>query len=266
MAVFVLIPGAGGNAAYWDRLVPELERRDHEAIAVDIEEDDPALGLPEYADIVSDAIGERRNVVLVAQSLGGFTAPVVAARRPIDLLVLVNAMIPVPGETPGNWWGNTGATEARQAADAAAGRIGFDVETHFVHDLPAEVKAVLYADKPREPADTPFRQPCDVAQWPDVPTRVVVGRDDRFFPVEFQVRVARDRLGVDADLIRGGHLVALANPDGLAARLVAYVDAVRPVGLGVRIGRRRDRIRTQTGSDAPPISLPECHDRPPASD
>jgi pimeloyl-ACP methyl ester carboxylesterase len=226
MTTFVLIPGAGGNGEYWDRLVSELERRGHDAIGIDIKQDDPSLGLPEYADIVEQAIGGRRDVVLVAQSLGGFTAPVVASRVPVAMIVLLNAMIPLPGETPGAWWGNTGSSEARQAADEAAGRSGeFDVETHFLHDLSDESKAEVYASAPREPADTPFGQPCDFERWPDVPIKVLVGRDDRFFPAEFQRRVAKDRLGVDADEIDGGHLVAVSNPIALAQRLVDYATA-----------------------------------------
>jgi pimeloyl-ACP methyl ester carboxylesterase len=223
MTTFVLIPGAGGNAEYWKRLVSELERRGHEAIAVDIKQDDPSLGLPEYADIVQRAIGGRRDVVLVAQSLGGFTAPMVASRVPVAMIVLLNAMIPLPGETPGAWWGNTGSSEARYAADEAAGRSGeLDVETHFLHDLSDETKAELYASVPREPADTPFGQPCEFERWPDVPIRVLVGRDDRFFPAEFQRRVAQDRLGLDVDELDGGHLVAVSNPAGLAQRLIDY--------------------------------------------
>lgn len=59
MVTFVLIPGAGGNASYWSELVPELESRGQVAIPVDIREDDPALGLPEYAEITLAAIGAR---------------------------------------------------------------------------------------------------------------------------------------------------------------------------------------------------------------
>jgi pimeloyl-ACP methyl ester carboxylesterase len=66
-------------------------------------------------------------------------------------------------------------------------------------------------------------QPCGFSRWPAVPTKVLIGRDDRFFPAEFQRRVAKNRLGLQADEIRGGHLVALSNPSGLADRLVAYV-------------------------------------------
>jgi hypothetical protein len=221
MATFVLVPGAGGDATYWQLLVPELERRGHPAVPVDIAEDDPRLGLREYADIVDGAIDDRPDVVLVAQSLGGFTAPMV--RKPVQMIVLLNAMIPVPGETPGDWWDNTGSGQARRAADAAAGRSGeFDVEWHFLHDVSAETRAAVFRAAPREPADTPFAQPCEFDGWPDVPLRVVIAAGDRFFPAAFQRRLAKDRLGVHADEIAGGHLVALSNPSGLAERLDAY--------------------------------------------
>jgi pimeloyl-ACP methyl ester carboxylesterase len=222
MTTFVLIPGAGGNASFWNRVVPELERRGHTAIPVDIEEDDPTLGLPEYAELVEDAIGDRDDVVLVAQSLGGFTAPMV--RKPVRMIVLLNAMVPLPGETPGDWWGNTGSGDARRAADLAAGRDpDFDVERHFLHDVPADAKAQMYANPPREPSNTPFGQPCDFQTWPDVPLKVLVGRDDRFFPADFQHRVAKDRLGRDADEIAGGHCLAQSNPAGLVDQLEGYL-------------------------------------------
>jgi len=80
--------------------VPLLREAGHEAIAVDLPSDDETAGLPEYASLVTGAIGGRDDVVLVAQSLGGFTAPLAAARRGVCALVFVNAMIPVPGETP----------------------------------------------------------------------------------------------------------------------------------------------------------------------
>src|ERR1700758_4861325 len=99
MASFVLVPGAGGMAWYWHRLVPLLRAAGHEAIAVDLPGDDRQAGLAAYAEIVVRAIADRSDVILVAQSLAGFTAPLVCARRPVRMLVFVNAMIPTPGET-----------------------------------------------------------------------------------------------------------------------------------------------------------------------
>ncbi|UQS25614.1 alpha/beta hydrolase [Amycolatopsis thermalba] len=133
MTTFVLVPGAGGQAWYWHRLVPELTRRGHEAIAVDLPAEDDSAGLPEYTDVVVRAIGDRRNVVLVAQSMGGFTAPLVCERVPVSLLVLLNAMVPAPGETGGQWWAGTGYDQAHPEE--------MDVERDFLHDLPPDVRA-----------------------------------------------------------------------------------------------------------------------------
>lgn len=223
MSVFVLIPGAGGAAWYWHRVVPELQARGHEAVAVALPGADESAGLPEYADAVVAAVGGRHDVVVVAQSMGGFTAPVACARAPVRLLILVNAMIPVPGETLGDWWGDTGWEPARVAAAQAGGYPAeFDLATYFLHDVPADVVAAGEAHNYPE-ADIAFSQPCAIERWPDVSTRVLAGRDDRFFPLEFQRQVSRDRLGTDVDVVPGGHLVALSHPTELTDQLIRYL-------------------------------------------
>src|ERR1700757_2525924 len=123
MASFVLVPGAGGMAWYWHRVVPLIRAAGHEPVAVDLPGDDRHAGLAAYADIVVRAIAKRSDVILVAQSLAGFTAPLVCARAPVGMIVFVNAMIPKPGETAGAWWGATAAVEAREQAAAHRGDI-----------------------------------------------------------------------------------------------------------------------------------------------
>jgi alpha-beta hydrolase superfamily lysophospholipase len=103
LATYALIPGGGGDPWEWHRLVPELVSRRHDAIAIRLPSEDDTAGWSEYADTVVEAIGDRADVILVAASMGGFTAPIVSTRRPVDLLVLLNAMIPVPGETFNAW-------------------------------------------------------------------------------------------------------------------------------------------------------------------
>jgi pimeloyl-ACP methyl ester carboxylesterase len=68
----------------------------------------------------------------------------------------------------------------------------------------------------------PMTEPWPLDAWPDVPTRVLVGRDDRLFPADFQRRVARERLGIEADEIGGGHLLALSQPELVVERFEAY--------------------------------------------
>ena len=222
LARLVLIPGAGGIAWYWHRVVPLLEDAGHEAIAVDFPGDDRNAGLTVYADLTVEAIGAGYPI-LVAQSLGGFTAPLVCERVPVRMLVFVNAMIPAPGETPGEWGENTGAAPARtEAAHRGGYSPDFDLVTYFFHDVPADVVEQGEA-REREEADTIFSKPCRFQAWPDVPIRVIAGRDDRLFPIGFQRRVAKERLGVAVDELAGGHLIALSNPRGLVDQLLTYL-------------------------------------------
>jgi pimeloyl-ACP methyl ester carboxylesterase len=216
MATYVLIHGAGSTSWYWHLVTPELAARGHDVVAVDLPADDDSAGLEEYTDVVVDAIGDRRDLILVAQSMGGLTAPLVADRIPVDLIVLVAAMVPTPGESGGDWWVNTRHAEAREAAGG-----GDDPVELFLHDVPAAVQAESVAHL-KDQSGTPFEKPWPLAAWPDVPTRFLLCRDDRFFPAEFQRRVVRERLGIVPDEMDGGHLPALARPHELVERLEAY--------------------------------------------
>ena len=183
----------------------------HEVIAVDLPGEDEAAGLSCYCELVVDAIGSRSEVVLVAGSLGGFTAPLVCERAPVGELVLVNAMIPEAGETVRDWWAHTGALEAQDAAARAGGYGAFVAATYFLHDVDEQVVAEGEPYQ-RAEADIAFESVCDFTAWPPIRTRVLVGQDDRFFPVGLQRRVARDRLGVEVDVLPGGHLLPLVQP------------------------------------------------------
>ena len=228
MTTFVLVPGAGGQAWYWHRTAAELARRGHEAHAVELPADDEGAGLAAYADTVVSAGEGHGPVVVVAQSMGGLTAPLVVGRLPVELLVLVNAMIPLPGETGGDWWTATGQSAARAAYWAREGIAGDpdDDAVLYFHDVPADVTATAM-QLPLAQSARPFADPWPLTAWPDLPTRVVAGHEDRLFPAEFQRRVAADRLGIEADVLPGGHLLALSRPSELADRLEDYLESLR---------------------------------------
>ena len=223
---FVLIPGAGGDAYYWHLVAERLRAAGHEVVAPDLPAADEAAGFAEYADAVVAAIGDRTaGLVVVGQSIGAYTASLVCTRVPVARVVLVVPMIPAPGETPGEWWEASGQLAAMRANEVAEGRdpdAPFDVDTAFLHDLSPAVKADLLAQGEPEQAGRPMGEPWPLEAWPDVPTDVIVGRHDRLIPVECAKRIARERLGVEPDVIDTGHLPALADPDGLAERLAAY--------------------------------------------
>src|SRR5262245_5933384 len=91
----------------------------HDVVAPDLPCDDDRRGLSEYADTVLEVIGGRGDLVVVAQSAGAFTAPLVCERTPVELLVLVAGLVPAPGEAGRDWWANTGY-EAESSAGTTA--------------------------------------------------------------------------------------------------------------------------------------------------
>jgi pimeloyl-ACP methyl ester carboxylesterase len=208
MATCALIHGGGGSAWDWHLVVPELQERGHDAVAVDLPCEDESAGWREYVDVVTAAVGDPQDLVVVGHSLGGFTAPLVAATVDADLLVLVAGMIPAPGELFADWWANTGYEESRY-------------EDLFYHDvLPALAEEAQRRE--RDERSKALGEPWALDAWPDTPTRYLLCRDDRVFTAAWARRHARERLGLEADEIDGGHYVSLSRPRELAERLDAY--------------------------------------------
>ncbi len=156
MATFALIHGAGDVGWYWHLVERELRRRGHETVAPDLPCDDDSAGLPEYADVVAGAAAGRGDLVVVAQSFGGFTAPLVAARLPVDLLVLVAGMIPAPGKSPEDWPANTGFSQLMQERSRGrGGQADEGVLETFYHDVPRALAAEALSRTRRQPKSGP---------------------------------------------------------------------------------------------------------------
>jgi pimeloyl-ACP methyl ester carboxylesterase len=212
VATFALIHGAGDVGWYWHLVDAELRGKGHDVVAPDLPCDDDRAGLSEYADTVLEAIGDRGDLVVVAQSAGAFTAPLVCDRTPVEQLVLVAGLIPVPGEAGRDWWTNTGYESPAES---------YDVVATFYHDVPPELAAEAL-ERSRAQSDTPSLEPWPLEAWPDVDTRFLLCRKDRLLPADFLRRVVRERLGFVPDEIESGHCPALSRPKELAERLDAY--------------------------------------------
>lgn len=211
MALFVFVHGGGDSGATFDLVSHELRARGHDAVAPDLPIEDPELGLEDYAATVAAAADGRDDVVLVGHSLGGFTATLAADRIRPRALVLVSAMIPAPGEAASAWWASTGYDRVEAADDP------------FYADVPPELAAQATA-RERDQTDKAMDEPFPLAAWPDVPTRFVLLRDDRFFPADFMRPLVRRRLGIEPDEVVGGHMAMLSQPAALADQLASYAD------------------------------------------
>jgi pimeloyl-ACP methyl ester carboxylesterase len=222
---FVLIPGAGADPRVYGATIEALRELGHEGIAPPLPLEEAAATPSDHAEAILAALGDPppRSLVVVGQSLGAYSATIAAARLRPARLVLLAPMIPAPGETAGQWWEGTGHGEAIAPLTA---RLGSPSEWDeaamaevFYHDVD-EATLAASAEYEGVPSEGLFEEPLPLETWPDVPTTVLIPRGDRLFPLEFQRRVARERLGLEIEEMEGGHLPFLSRPGELAQRLV----------------------------------------------
>ncbi len=218
MTTFLLVPGGGCDPAYWRFVVRELAVRGHRGIAVDLPCDDDTADLDTYADAVgAQHRHDGEPPVVVAHSFGGFTAPLACPRVGAAQLLYLSAMIPRPGECPGDWWSATGCVGAQREA-AATG--GYDVDDAAALFYNGVERAVIDEEIERPQSDTPSLKPWPAEALPNVPTRFILFRDDRFFPERFMRGVVADRLGIEPEVVPGGHMAMLSHPVELVDRML----------------------------------------------
>jgi hypothetical protein len=140
-------------------------------------------------------------------------------------MVLVAAMIPSPGESPHDYWVNTGYESPDlgdvEIREAMSEEDAWTIAA-FMHDVSPELAAEALK-RVRDQSETPGKEQWPLDAWPDVPIRFLLCRDDRFFPAQWLRTVVKDRLGMTPDEIDGSHCIALSRPKELADRLDNYV-------------------------------------------
>ena len=216
MSTFAFIHGAGDVGWYWHLVEAELRAHGHVTVAPDLPVGDDRAGLHAYADVVVEAIGGRSDAVVVAQSFGGYVAPLVAERVDARLLVLVAGMVPAPHESAVEMFAATGWQPAA-VEDASTRAV-------FYHDVPSDLADEALRRGGRQQSETPGKQPWPLDRWPAVPTHAIICRHDRLFPMAWLRRVTHERLGLVPDEIDSGHCPALSRPHELADRLAGYLD------------------------------------------
>lgn len=225
MATFVLVHGAGDVGWYWHLVEAELRAQGHHTVAPDLPCDDDTASLADYADAVARAADGWQDLVIVSQSYGAFAATLAASQLPARLLVLVAGMIPVPGETPGDWWAGAGYRQAaEQQARLDGGSTGHDDPfITFYNGVPRALAEEAMRKGARGESSAVSETPWPLRSWPDVTTKFILCQDDHLFPAAFMRRLARERLGITPDEVPGCHCAALSHPKELSDLLISYL-------------------------------------------
>lgn len=229
MTTFALIHGAWGSGWHWAAVPAELQRMGHEVVAPDLPCEDPDATFDDYAVVVLAALEDvdGDDVVVVGYSLGGQTAPLVAARRPVRALVYLAALVPDPGVSLDDQFarGDRMLLPAYAAGveRCAGGTRWVDLDVYrdaTCHDCEEPAVRERF-QRSRSQSRRPHREPCSLAALPDVPTRYVACREDRIVNNAFWRAAVTARLGVEPVELPGSHSPMASRPAELARLLAA---------------------------------------------
>ncbi len=218
-----LVHGSYHGAWCWDFLRPELERRGHRVITMDLPISDPTLGAADYAKAVEDALDPDSEPILVGHSMAGLVIPLVAASRPVRRLIFLAAFLPVPGKSANDQRSSEAIDGRVPPASAEWTDLGDDVwmvgpntaTELFFHEAPAAV-ARWATQRLRAQSYSVLKEITPLTAWPDVESRSIVCREDRAINPAWVRAAARERLGSEAIELPGAHSPFLTRPRELA--------------------------------------------------
>lgn len=226
MTTFGLVHGAYHASWCWQLLIPELERRGHKVLTVDLPGEDPDAGALEYAGTAIEAFAGADDLTLVGHSLGGLTIPVIATLRPVRRMVFLSAMVPRPGRAHGEV-----ADEEPDIAGGPAPEGGaYTDASGATRWHPEAAAAFFYSDCSPETAAWAANQLrgqfwkitneiTPLTAWPDVPVTSVIGARDLVLNPAWCRRVSASVLGVAPIELDCGHSSFLSAPAALADAL-----------------------------------------------
>ncbi|MBZ5602777.1 MAG: alpha/beta hydrolase [Acidobacteriia bacterium] len=217
MSVFCLVHGSAQSAEGWNLLVPELEKRGHAVIRPTLPADTRDASATHYARIIADSIpNDVHEAIVVAHSASCAFLPLVAEIRHVSRIVFLAGVIPqigtsILGQIQADptlmnpaWIGKNPVTDD-------------DVAREFLfHDCSPEVQDWALTTRRLMFAVRAMTETCPLEKWPDVPASYIVCADDRTVQPEWSRRAARERLGIEAIELPGGHCPYVSRPAELA--------------------------------------------------
>lgn len=217
MSLFCLVHGSTQNASCWDLVAPELKERGHDVVCPQLPTNLPEASATHYADAISSAITvAREDVIVVAHSASGLFLPLVPERRSVRRIVFLVAVIPQIGksliqqlsedkEMLNPEWIGKDPTKDRNLA------LQF-----LFHDSSEEMQDWAWDRMSLMFARQAMLEVCPLQAWPDVRSSYIVCSEDRTIQPAWARRVARERLGVEAIELPGGHCPYVSRPNQLA--------------------------------------------------
>lgn len=217
MSVFCLLHSSGQGPSGWDLLVPELASRGHIAITPDLPVDEPDASATSYAQVAVDSLKDVDGaVIVVAHSASGMFLPVAASMRPVRHMVFLAAVVPKLGTSIREQFKQDPSMFNPEWLGVDPIKDDEIAMKFLFHDCSPEIAKWALTTRRMMYARAAIEEVCPLQQWPDVPSSYIVCAEDRTITPGWSRRVAKERLGVDAIELPGGHCPNLSRPRELA--------------------------------------------------
>ena len=220
MSLFCLVHGSTQNASCWDPLILELEKLGHEAVRMNLPVNEPEASATRYADLIAEAIPRNLDdAIVVAHSASGLFLPLVPALRPVRGLVFLASVVPSIGKSLRDQvleekdmfnpeWIGKDPTKDEQLA-----------RQFLFHDCSPERTEWALGTMSLMLARQSILEVSPLTEWSSVPCSYIVCQDDRTIQPGWSRGAARERLGIDAIELPGGHCPFVGRSAELAIAL-----------------------------------------------
>ncbi len=209
----VLVHGAWADGSSWDKVVPLLEQKGYNVVAVHLPMTSPADDIAATNRAIDRMPGD---VVLVGHSFGGFIISQAGHNPKVKQLVYVDGLALDDGETANNI-SKTPPPWVKLLQVDSGGFAWLPMEaikTYFVPVLPAAEQRLVYVKQGPELAaayDEPMKNPA----WKKKPTWYVRGTGDKIIDPAAQEMMAK-RARAKLTSIDSGHVPMLSKPNDVA--------------------------------------------------
>ena len=226
----VLVHGAWADGSSWAKVIPLLQARGYNVVAVQ----NPLSSLADDVAATKRAIAQQNGpVILVGHSWAGMVISEAGNDPKVAGLVYISGLVPQKGEAAGD--ATKGYPPAPGLAQAKADASGWltmtrqGVDQDFVPELPATERAIIYATQAPWNSKALGDKVMDPA-WQIKQSWLIVDSDDRMIPPQYE-RDSAKRIHAITTVLPSGHVPMLSMPDRVVA---VIIDAANRSRKGTR--------------------------------
>ena len=215
----VLVHGAFADGSSWSKVIPILQAKGYNAVAVQ----NPLSSLADDVAATKRALAQMDGpVVLVGHSWAGMVISEAGNDPKVVALVYISALVPKAGQAAADTTtGYASAPGNEQVQKDAAGYLSMTrkgIDEDFVPELPAVDRGTVYATQGPWNSTALSEKVLNPA-WQTKPSWLIADANDRMVPPQYELDTAK-QIHAKLTILEAGHVPMLSMPDRVAAVII----------------------------------------------